>query len=158
MIKKVYVVTSGEYSDYSIEAVFVDKEVAELYKQLNFVDTDNCRVEEYPVVESMDPDPGMNAYLVVNRLPTAPAEGMSFDCVPVSRLVDGKVKTYCRYRTWKDSDPTCITHQERLLSATKFSWRGYAHTEEEAITNAAKILDAIQRGERPEGVVMGKNY
>ncbi len=40
---RIYIVTSGEYSDYSIDAVFTDKLQAELYAA-----THNCdRIEEY---------------------------------------------------------------------------------------------------------------
>ena len=45
---KVYVVTSGEYSDYSIDAVFIDEEKAKLY----------CAIHErdYPIIEKFDTD------------------------------------------------------------------------------------------------------
>jgi hypothetical protein len=50
---KVYVVTRGEYSDYSIDKVFLDKEKAEKYAELyskgNCYDT--TRVEEYIVYD-----------------------------------------------------------------------------------------------------------
>ena len=42
----IYVVTDGEYSDYHIEGVFLDKEKAYKYAELN-----DCIVEEY---EPMD--------------------------------------------------------------------------------------------------------
>lgn len=40
---KIYIVTSGEYSGYGIEAVFTDKKQAELYCAVHKY----CRVEEY---------------------------------------------------------------------------------------------------------------
>lgn len=45
---KVYVVTSGEYSDYGINAVFIDEEQAKLY----------CATYErdYPTIEEFDTD------------------------------------------------------------------------------------------------------
>lgn len=45
-MEKVYVVTDGWYSDYSIKAIFSDKEVAEKYKQVHGYDND---IEEWPV-------------------------------------------------------------------------------------------------------------
>lgn len=50
-MKKIYVVTSGEYSDYCINAVFESREKAELYcaiknatKEYRY---DRCEIEEY---------------------------------------------------------------------------------------------------------------
>ena len=45
----VYVVTDGEYSDYHIEAVFTDKEQAELYCATHNLLTDS--IEEYDTEE-----------------------------------------------------------------------------------------------------------
>ena len=50
----IYVVTDGEYSDYHIEGVFLDKEKAYKYAELN-----DCIVEEY---EPMD-----DAEIIVGR-------------------------------------------------------------------------------------------
>jgi hypothetical protein len=44
---KVYVITSGEYSDYSIDRVFLDKEKAERYVKLSQGEYDSTRLEEY---------------------------------------------------------------------------------------------------------------
>ena len=47
---KIYIVTSGEYSDYGIEAVFTDKYEAEKYCATeNLSRWSDCRVEEYEV-------------------------------------------------------------------------------------------------------------
>lgn len=47
---KVYIVVSGEYSDYGINTVFSDLKSAEMYCALHNEDTyDNYRIEEYPV-------------------------------------------------------------------------------------------------------------
>ena len=48
----VYVVTSGEYSDYHIESVFIDKQQAELYcaardSNREKYDDDFCSIEEF---------------------------------------------------------------------------------------------------------------
>lgn len=50
----IYIVTDGEYSDYHIEGVFLDKEKAYKYAELN-----DCIVEEY---EPMD-----DAEIIVGR-------------------------------------------------------------------------------------------
>lgn len=47
----VYVVTSGEYSNYMIEKVFSNKEAAERYKKYHRCN--NC-IEEYEVYDSME--------------------------------------------------------------------------------------------------------
>lgn len=46
IMEKVYIVTSGEYSDYTIEAVFATREKAEEYVEAHGAD---YRVEEYQV-------------------------------------------------------------------------------------------------------------
>ena len=48
---QVFIVTSGSYSDYSIESVFSDKEVAKKYASLKTNHWDTARVEEYTVDE-----------------------------------------------------------------------------------------------------------
>ena len=47
-ISKVFVVTSGEYSSYYIEAVFLDKSKAELYCQCHR----DCTIEEYSLCDN----------------------------------------------------------------------------------------------------------
>ena len=47
---KIYIVTSGEYSDYSIEAVFSTVALAEYYIQQNGTE---CRIEEYNLDEEI---------------------------------------------------------------------------------------------------------
>lgn len=44
---KVYIVTSGEYSDYGIDRVFTDKERAELYCAIHECDYESPQVEEW---------------------------------------------------------------------------------------------------------------
>jgi hypothetical protein len=51
---KVYLVTTGWYSDYSIAAVFTDKAMAERHRVQR---TDANDVEEWPVIGSDDPQP-----------------------------------------------------------------------------------------------------
>lgn len=44
---KIYVVTTGEYSEYRIDSVFLDKHKAEIYCAKNNVRRDDYRIEEY---------------------------------------------------------------------------------------------------------------
>lgn len=44
---KVYIVSSGCYSDYAIDRVFLDRENAEKYIKLTDNHWDSCRIEEY---------------------------------------------------------------------------------------------------------------
>ena len=48
---KVYVVTSGDYSDYHIEEIFKNKESAEMYCAIHNKSRENdfCEIEEYPI-------------------------------------------------------------------------------------------------------------
>ena len=48
---QIFIVTSGSYSDYSIEAVFSNKEVAKKYASLKTNHWNTARVEEYTVDE-----------------------------------------------------------------------------------------------------------
>lgn len=56
---KIYIITSGSYSDYSIDTVFLDKELAEEYvdKHNNCGDEyyhDDTVIEEYSIEENLD--------------------------------------------------------------------------------------------------------
>ena len=53
MAQKVYLVKAGEYSDYYIERVFLDKEKAERYAQLRRYTSDINGVEEYELSDDM---------------------------------------------------------------------------------------------------------
>lgn len=49
-IDKVYVVTAGEYSDYHIETICINREDAERYLCLHQgADLEEMRIEEYPI-------------------------------------------------------------------------------------------------------------
>lgn len=65
---KVYIVTDGDYSDYHIEAVFTDKEKAEMYAALHCKDN----VEEYDadVIEfdaKVEPWIAHHCYFTINH-------------------------------------------------------------------------------------------
>ena len=51
-MEKVFVVTSGEYSDYSIDAIFSEKEKAEIFIEA----TNNDRRWNFPIIEEWDLD------------------------------------------------------------------------------------------------------
>ena len=55
---KVYVITSGEYSDYGIDAVFTDKSLAEEYVDRN----PSRRIETYEANKEV-PEPMSNDYV-----------------------------------------------------------------------------------------------
>jgi len=51
-MKTIYIVTNGTYSDYSIGAVFSDREKAEVYlAEVKKIDDDEAKIEEWPVDE-----------------------------------------------------------------------------------------------------------
>lgn len=53
---KVYVITSGSYSDYGIDKVFLDKEKAERYVELSKDKWDEPRIEVYETDENDNSD------------------------------------------------------------------------------------------------------
>ena len=57
----VYIVTSGEYSDYSIHAVFSTREKAEEYIAHNGDFSDSYKIEEY-VMDGEQPDRSEQLY------------------------------------------------------------------------------------------------
>lgn len=60
--RKVFIVTAGEYSDYHIDAVFTDENMANQYANL---DSDR-NVEEYETdIESVEADPNKLIYCVL---------------------------------------------------------------------------------------------
>ena len=54
---KVYIITAGSYSDYHIVAVFADKNEAERFRDVQNEkakwDSQECRIEEYPIGADM---------------------------------------------------------------------------------------------------------
>jgi len=48
-----YIVTSGSYSDYSIEAVFLKKRDAEIFIHNCYTDLDDPEIEEYEIGENI---------------------------------------------------------------------------------------------------------
>ena len=84
MSKTIYVVTSGEYSDYGIEAMFSkEKDAATLVRYYNATHRyDDARIEEWAL------DAGMNY----------PPKGMNFYRVDMDRNLEGK--TWVHKCTW----------------------------------------------------------
>ena len=73
-MKKVFVVTSGEYSDYGIDAVFSSKELAEKYikfkSRVSVIYPEYARIEEYTLDELPTYPLNKNHYLVILELET----------------------------------------------------------------------------------------
>lgn len=63
MLNEVYVVTAGEYSDYHIETVCINREDAERYVCLHQgADLEEMRIEEYPICNGKE-----LAHVKINR-------------------------------------------------------------------------------------------
>ena len=149
-MKKIFLVTDGEYSDYRVRAVFSDKEKADEFARLGNYE----RVEEYPLDIEFK-DPGYDTYRVeINE------RGSSF--VQILPRIGNKgipIKE-CWLRTWKDSDPTSISYREGLEGKSKswrLSWAGEAKSGEHARRHVEELRRQILAGQRPEEVDMGKN-
>ena len=52
-MKKVYVVTSGDYSDYHIESIFSKKEKASEFIEISKIPPSNAEIEEYEIDKSI---------------------------------------------------------------------------------------------------------
>jgi hypothetical protein len=66
----IYVITSGDYSDYHIEKVFIDKEKAEKYVeyQNRYIKYDECRLEEYDTEEQQfEPVVNVSLHYYLNK-------------------------------------------------------------------------------------------
>ncbi|RHT38343.1 hypothetical protein DW790_05680 [Firmicutes bacterium AM31-12AC] len=62
-VDKVYVVTAGEYSDYHIETIYINREDAERYVCLHQVGgMEEMRIEEYPICNGKE-----LAHVKINR-------------------------------------------------------------------------------------------
>ncbi len=74
MNKKIYIVTSGEYSDYGIDAVFSSKELAKKYikfkSRVSSAYYDCAHIEEYILDELPKYPPNKNHYIVILQLMT----------------------------------------------------------------------------------------
>ena len=60
-MKSVYIVTAGEYSDYSIRAVFSNKANAKRFAEANQTEWYEFRVEEY-LLDNVETQPGDRCY------------------------------------------------------------------------------------------------
>lgn len=144
----VFVVTSGEYSDYTIEAIFGEESDANNWMDLNGCDRVehvifNPHCNTAPKLECFEIDiQGEKRKLFYKRLP---------------KLCDGKTQSEFWYRTWKDSHPTSINFLEKSDDRYWLHWTGYAESEDIAKEIVKGVMQAIDRGERPEGLDMGNN-
>lgn len=70
---KIYIVTSGEYSDYRIDAVFTDKSQTELYVATHYEDCDYKEIEEWDSDEiKLSPHEIYNLLFLSQKKPQTP--------------------------------------------------------------------------------------
>ena len=139
---RVFIVTTGEYSDYRIRAVYSNREEAD--KAASLI---GGNVEEFAVdkMQFLD-DPGMDFFtVIIDRKGNA---SVFYD----SRLKeDGeKHEIVCYFRTNKDG--YCGKHP-----LWNIQWQGYAKSEKHAVRHAEELRRQILAGQRPAEVDMGKN-
>lgn len=96
-MNKVYVVTAGEYSDYHIETICINREDAERYVCLHQgADLEEMRIEEYPICNDKE-----LAHVKINRgvrFSMRDSIGVtSREIIYSSRLVRTNVKSYSNF-------------------------------------------------------------
>ncbi len=127
MENKVYVVTSGEYSDYSIEAVFSTVGLAESYIQQNGTD---FRIEEYNIDEE-----------VVKETKLWSIEFSLKDC----SLTEAKIN--CQNKDYQDIiRDTCKVH-ETLLDGMRINFFVDADLMDKAVKIASERFAAVKANE-----------
>jgi len=143
-MRKVWVLTIGEYSDYHIVAVYDETESKEAERVAELIGAD---VEEYEVNTLHPEDPGMDYFSVVMG-----KSGEVIQCYTSVRIwEDGKCRdTEVCLRTKKDN-------KYERKSYWRLYWDGYAKSKEHAVKIISDIRRQILAGQRPKGVDMGKN-
>lgn len=96
-VDKVYVVTAGEYSDYHIETICINREDAERYVCLHQgADLEEMRIEEYPICNGKE-----LAHVKINRgvrFSMRDSIGVtSREIIYSSRLVRTNIKSYSNF-------------------------------------------------------------
>ena len=138
---KVYLVGTGEYSDYGIIAAFSSEtradEVAELV---------GGEVESYTLDPQGYADPGIDFFMVEVK------QNRESETQKLPRISDdGDILTPCaQFRTHADDG-------YGRKSYWRIYWKGYAKSEEHAVREINEIRRQILAGQRPAGVDMGKN-
>ena len=138
---KVYLVGTGEYSDFGIIAAFSSKSRAEQVAALVL-----GQVDEYIIDPKGYADPGIDFFLVeVERSGKSMAQKL-----PRLSEDGNKSVPHVNFRTNLDRPFSRPSHW-------RIYWKGYAKSEEHAIREANEIRRQILAGQRPKGVDMGKN-
>ena len=98
---KIYIVTDGCYSDYSIEAVFIDKEKAYNYKKLQ------CEYGEVEEWDTMDDE-----YKVITP---KIVEYYTVTLTTKGELIDCTKRIYEQFPDMKDFKETFHTHSKKFF-------------------------------------------
>jgi len=98
-MKKVYIVTAGQYSDYGICEVFSKKELAEEYIERNervgYFNYNEVRIEEYPVDNNLPDYPkGLFHYEVSIDLSSGKIEFIEITKINDDKKIKYEVFTY----------------------------------------------------------------
>lgn len=81
--KIVYIVTSGTYSDYGIEKVFLDKKKADLYCSCH----NDCEIEEWEISDNMIITPMNELRVTVYiRIPTFPNKKYNIQAIELNNI------------------------------------------------------------------------
>jgi hypothetical protein len=149
-MSKCFIVTTGEYSDYSIEAVFTKEDSANEYSS----NLPGSRVEE----QELDPkysictEKRWSVYIRLNS-------GEVLCIVKHKEVVcDGEPEEQLRLRTWIDSDPTSICCMDRMTCYDSLSGIVKAKSEEHARRHVEEIRRQILAGQLPSGVENVDSY
>ena len=117
-ISKVYVVTSGEYSDYSIDAVFDNREDAEVYCALGYGEM----VEEYELHSEAPKAPQEQAQRIVYRYhvyyPYSGTGSIFEPCYLFEGAVEADMKKIIKSAErsgWKNNVIDCPYHIDRFV-------------------------------------------
>ncbi|SHO50173.1 hypothetical protein [Anaerocolumna xylanovorans] len=95
-----YLVTSGCYSDYAVDSVFLDKEKAYLYAQLH-----QMRVESYDIRDNMKIIPGLKIK-VIYRKETGKTKGEYFDFQILRAQLDNYTRNETEFRNYPNIQKT----------------------------------------------------
>lgn len=120
---KVYIVTSGEYSDYGIDAVFLDRKKAEAYARYHTEGWGEPRVEAYDASDDLIPanPSGYLTFVATGRVPRdGPARPdvrppyLTLDdrsLLTATRMSDGSYHVVLR-RSYPESSPRGVPAPE----------------------------------------------
>ena len=121
----VYIVTSGEYSDYSIHAVFSTREKAEEYIEHEEYFSDSYKIEEY-VMDGEQPDMSEKLYEIDIDYNTFDANlAFIYSCsqeqVDTFKMIDSD--TMCMWILTTDSKRAIKIASERLGQIKAHEWK-----------------------------------